>query len=84
MGEFLDKHGMSWREPTGVNGFPTVPEGFETGRAFCEAFVREESVLLAPGDAFGVPDRFRIGFGLASEELTEGLARLDAFLARHA
>ena len=84
VGEFLADHGMSWREPTGVNGFPTVPDGFETGREFCEAFVREESVLLAPGDAFGVPGRFRIGFGLASEELADGLARLDAFLERRA
>ena len=83
VGEFLADHGLDWHEPTGVNGFPTVPDGFASGRSFCEAFVREESVVLAPGDAFGVPDRFRIGFGLATEELVEGLDRLDAFLARH-
>lgn len=82
--EFLSEHGMTWYEPTGVNGFPTLPEGFETGRAFCEALVREEGVLLAPGDAFGVPDRFRIGFGLATDELTDGLSRFGDFLDRHA
>jgi aspartate/methionine/tyrosine aminotransferase len=84
VGEFLDAHGLSWYEPVGVNGFPTVPDGFETGRAFCEALVRAESVLLAPGDAFGHPDRFRIGFGLATEELDEGLDRFGRFLDRHA
>ena len=82
--EFLAEHGLSWREPTGVNGFPTVPDGFASGQSFCEALVREESVLLAPGDAFGVPDRFRIGFGLATAELETGLDRLGAFLTRHA
>lgn len=80
---FLDRHGLDWSEPIGVNGFVTVPEGFATGQSFCERVVREESVVLAPGGAFGHPDRFRIGFGLPSEELEEGLSRLDSFLARH-
>lgn len=81
---FLADHELDWHDPTGVNGFPTVPDGFASGRSFCEALVREESVLLGPGDAFGVPDRFRIGFGLATDELEEGLSRLDKFLTRHA
>lgn len=84
VGDFLDAHGLSWYEPVGVNGFPTIPDGFPTGRAFCEAVVRETSVLLAPGDAFGHPDRFRIGYGLATERLEEGLSRLDGFLERRA
>lgn len=84
VGGFLDEHGLSWREPTGVNGFVTVPDGFATGRSFCESLVREESVVLAPGDAFGVPDRFRVGFGLPTERLEEGLGRVGAFLDRHA
>ncbi|MFB6116913.1 aminotransferase class I/II-fold pyridoxal phosphate-dependent enzyme [Halosegnis sp.] len=83
VGEFLAAHGLTWHEPTGVNGFPTIPDGFASGRSFCETLVREESVLLGPGDAFGHPDRFRIGFGLATDQLEEGLSRLDAFLARH-
>jgi aspartate/methionine/tyrosine aminotransferase len=82
VGAFLDAYDLSWHEPVGVNGFPTVPDGFATGRDFCETLVREESVLLAPGDAFGHPDRFRIGFGLATDELVEGLDRLGTFLDR--
>lgn len=81
--DFLDAHGLDWHEPVGVNGFVTVPDGFESGRAFCERFVEAESVVLAPGDAFGFPSYFRIGFGLETPELETGLARLDAFLDRH-
>lgn len=80
----LADHDLTWFEPVGVNGFVTIPEGFRSGREFCERFVEEESVVLAPGDAFGFPDYFRIGFGLRSDELKDGLARLDAFLERHA
>ena len=36
--------------------------------------------MLAPGEAFGVPDRFRIGFGLPRAELEEGLERVGRFL----
>ncbi|WP_330631540.1 aminotransferase class I/II-fold pyridoxal phosphate-dependent enzyme [Halocatena halophila] len=79
----LDSHGLSWHDPVGVNGFVTVPDGFATGRSFCERLVTEESVVLAPGDAFGVSDRFRIGFGLPTAELERGLERLDQFLERH-
>jgi aspartate/methionine/tyrosine aminotransferase len=80
---FLDRHDLDWFDPVGVNGFVTVPEGFATGRSFCERVVREESIVLAPGDAFGHPDYFRIGFGLPRDELKEGLSRLDSFLERH-
>lgn len=81
---FLDEHDLDWFEPVGVNGFVTVPDGFATGQSFCERLIHEESVVLAPGGAFGHPDRFRIGFGLPSEELEAGLSRLDSFLDRHA
>jgi aspartate/methionine/tyrosine aminotransferase len=46
--------------------------------------VEEESVVLAPGESFGFPDRFRLGFGLPTGELREGLDRLGQFLDRHA
>ncbi|MFC6835063.1 aminotransferase class I/II-fold pyridoxal phosphate-dependent enzyme [Halomarina ordinaria] len=80
---FVERHDLAWYDPVGVNGFITVPDGFATGQAFCERVVEEESVVLAPGDAFGQPDYVRLGFGLPTAELEEGLARLDAFLSRH-
>ncbi len=74
---FVDRHSLDWLDPVGVNGFPTVPAGFDDGRAFCSAVVESASVVLAPGDVFGWPDRFRIGFGLPTAELEAGLDRVD-------
>ncbi|MFC6726622.1 aminotransferase class I/II-fold pyridoxal phosphate-dependent enzyme, partial [Halobium palmae] len=73
---FVERHDLEWYEPTGVNAFPTVPDGFESGEAFCRSLFEAESVVLAPGEAFGHPDRFRIGFGLHADELEEGLERI--------
>ncbi len=77
--EFLERHDLEWYDPVGVNGFVTVPGSFETGKEFCRA-VLEEGVVLAPGEFFGHPERFRIGFGLPTEELEEGLSRIERVL----
>jgi len=61
--DWLDRHDLDWYDPVGVNGFVTVPDGFDDAEAFCRAVVETESVVLAPGGLFGFPDRFRIGFG---------------------
>lgn len=73
---FVEAYDLEWFEPTGVNAFPTVPEGFENGEEFCRTLFEEESVVLAPGDVFGYSDRFRIGFGLHTDELEAGLERI--------
>ncbi|MFC3958086.1 aminotransferase class I/II-fold pyridoxal phosphate-dependent enzyme [Halovivax cerinus] len=73
---FLDEHGLEWYDPVGVNGFVTVPDGFEDGRDFCRAVVEDEGVVLAPGEYFGHPDYVRIGFGLPTAELEDGLERV--------
>ncbi len=73
---FLDDHGLEWHEPVGVNGFVTVPGGFASGVEFCRTVVEREGVVLAPGEFFGHADRFRIGFGLPTAELEEGLERV--------
>lgn len=54
-----------------------MPDGFDDAEAFCRAVVETESVVLAPGGLFGFPDRFRIGFGLPTAELEEGLQRVS-------
>jgi aspartate/methionine/tyrosine aminotransferase len=79
--EFLADHDLDWYDPVGVNGFVEVPPGFDGSMAFCRAFVEAESVVLAPGAAFGFDEYFRIGFGLPTAELEAGLERLDRFLA---
>ena len=75
--DWVAGHGLDWHDPVGVNGFVTVPDGFADAEAFCLAVVEEASVVLAPGTLFGFPDRFRIGFGLPTAELEEGLHRVD-------
>jgi aspartate/methionine/tyrosine aminotransferase len=78
--DFCERNGLEWHVPVGVNGFPTIPEGYEDAREFCLAAVTEQSVVLAPGDLFGYPGRFRIGFGLPTPDLQEGLDRLEKLL----
>ncbi|MFO7926056.1 pyridoxal phosphate-dependent aminotransferase [Natronomonas sp.] len=81
---FLDTHDLAWSNPDcGVNAFVEVPAGFASGESFSRSLVTEESVVVAPGEAFGRPEWFRIGFGLPREKLDEGLSRTGAFLARH-
>ncbi|MFB6193444.1 MAG: aminotransferase class I/II-fold pyridoxal phosphate-dependent enzyme [Halobaculum sp.] len=77
VGEWVADHGLSWHDPVGVNGFVTVPDGFDGSRDFCRTVAEEASVVLAPGDCFGFDDYFRIGFGLETPELEEGLARVS-------
>jgi len=82
--EFVDEYGLDWHDPVGVNGFVTVPEEFDSAREFCTAIVEAKSVVLAPGDLFDHPDRFRIGFGLPRDELVEGLDRVGRVIERRA
>jgi aspartate/methionine/tyrosine aminotransferase len=77
---FLADHELSWSDPVGVNGFVELPPGVEGSESFCRAFAEEQSVVLAPGSAFGFEGYVRIGFGLPTPELREGLSRLDTFL----
>ncbi|WP_327053226.1 aminotransferase class I/II-fold pyridoxal phosphate-dependent enzyme [Halomicrococcus gelatinilyticus] len=81
---FVDEHDLDWYDPVGVNGFVTVPDGFDDAREFCRGVVEEESVVLAPGDLFGHEEYFRIGFGLPTEELEDGLSRVSSFIERRA
>jgi len=79
---FLAEYDLDWHDPVGVNGFVTVPDGFADAEAFCRAVVEEESVVLAPGNVFGYPGYFRMGFGHPTEELTEGLERVGRVVER--
>ncbi|MGB9987467.1 aminotransferase class I/II-fold pyridoxal phosphate-dependent enzyme [Salarchaeum japonicum] len=78
--DWLDEHGLDWHDPTGVNGFVTVPDAFAGSREFCRTVVEDAGVVLAPGDCFGYDDYFRIGFGLPTEKLEAGLERVSAVL----
>ncbi len=83
--EWARSHGLDWPDPVGCNVFLRVPDGFEDSRAFCRTVVEDAGVVLAPGDCFSTgresyDDYFRLGFGLPTDELREGLARVDDVL----
>lgn len=81
--DFIDEHDLSWYRPVGVNGFITVPDGFDSSVDFCRGFVEDYGVVLAPGKVFGYDDYFRIGFGLPTSELKEGLSRLGEYISEN-
>ncbi|MSP89476.1 MAG: aminotransferase class I/II-fold pyridoxal phosphate-dependent enzyme [Alphaproteobacteria bacterium] len=49
--------------------------------ALMEKLRQQQSVLIVPGDHFGLDRYLRISFGLPKDYLTKGLARIDAVLA---
>jgi aspartate/methionine/tyrosine aminotransferase len=78
---FLDEHSaqLAWIRPTGgMTAFPWLRSGADT-RPFCVA-AATAGVLVAPGDCFGVPSHFRIGFGAIEHRFSEALTRLDDVL----
>jgi len=70
---------LDWVRPQGgMTGFVRlVPGG--NARAFCEAAL-ERGLLLAPGECWGVPDHFRIGFGIGREWYPRAMGRLSELL----
>ncbi len=54
--------------------------------AFCKQLAAEQSVLLVPGEVFGpqLASHVRLGFATETEDLVEGLGRLDEGLAHQA
>ncbi len=52
------------------------------GTALVDRIREEQSVLLVPGDMFGLGKGFRIGFGYDIERTLKGLARVDETLAQ--
>src|SRR5215471_2525414 len=66
--EFFARHQdvLGWIRPAGgMTAFPWMIDGSDS-RRFCEGLA-ERGVLLAPGDCFGIPDHFRLGFGAAAQ-----------------
>ncbi|MFB6187836.1 MAG: aminotransferase class I/II-fold pyridoxal phosphate-dependent enzyme, partial [Halobacteriaceae archaeon] len=77
---FIDDHNLSWHTPVGVHGFVTVPDGFTDAEEFCLQVVNSQNVVLAPGNVFGFDQYFRIGFGLPTPQLEEGLERVSTVI----
>jgi aspartate/methionine/tyrosine aminotransferase len=79
--EFFAQHEneLGWVRPRGgMTAFPWLRSG-ENSREFCRA-IADRGVLLAPGDCFGIPEHFRLGFGVSPEGFTTGLETISAYL----
>ncbi|MGH9323742.1 MAG: aminotransferase class I/II-fold pyridoxal phosphate-dependent enzyme [Vicinamibacteria bacterium] len=71
---------LGWVRPEGgMTAFPWLVSG-ENARPFCEAAARR-GVLLAPGDAFGFPSHFRLGFGARAEGYEKAVEILESVVA---
>jgi aspartate/methionine/tyrosine aminotransferase len=77
MGEHCET--LGWiRPPGGMTAFPWLISG-EDARPFCQA-AAEQGILLAPGDCFGFPSHFRLGFAATGHEFSRALDRLGEFV----
>jgi aspartate/methionine/tyrosine aminotransferase len=70
---------LSWVRPRGgMTAFPRLASGADT-RPFCREAMRR-GILLAPGDCFGMPAHFRLGFAASGERFALAMDRLEQFL----
>lgn len=74
---FFADHGdiVRWVRPSGgMTAFPWLASGSDS-RDFCRRLAGE-GILVAPGDCFGIPEHFRLGFGVTDEGFADSLAHL--------
>jgi aspartate/methionine/tyrosine aminotransferase len=71
---------LRWVRPRGgMTAFPWLASGADT-RGFCRELA-ERGVLMAPGDCFGQPAHFRLGFAAAGERFAGAVERFEDFLS---
>jgi len=76
-GEYGDV--LQWVRPRGgMTAFPWLAGGGDT-REFCRRLANR-GLLMAPGDCFGMPSHFRIGFAASGDAFPHALERFAAFI----
>ena len=72
---------LCWVRPAGgMTAFPWLTSGIDT-RDFCRSLARY-GILLAPGDCFGMPSHFRLGFAASGERFAQGIERFAEVLPK--
>lgn len=72
-------NGVQWIRPRGgMTAFPWLRDGSDA-REFCRRLLKK-GVLIAPGDCFGQPSHFRVGFAASGERFPLAVERLAEFL----
>ncbi len=81
--QWLARHnGWTWVEPeAGGMAFLSYDLALPS-EEFSVRLREEESVFVAAGAWFGLEGHIRVGIGVSPQTLTEGLSRIDRFLAR--
>jgi len=70
---------FQWVRPAGgMTAFPWLTNGMDA-RGFCR-IVAQRGVLLVPGDCFGCPAHFRLGFAASGERFPRAIERFAAVL----
>jgi aspartate/methionine/tyrosine aminotransferase len=70
---------LRWVRPSGgMTAFPWLSSGADT-RDFCRDLARR-GVLMVPGDCFGQPSHFRLGFAASGERFPRAVERFADFL----
>jgi aspartate/methionine/tyrosine aminotransferase len=70
---------VHWVRPRGgMTAFPWLEDGVDT-RAFCQRLAKR-GVLIAPGDCFGEPSHFRLGFAASGDRFPLAIERFADFL----
>ncbi len=70
---------LRWVRPAGgMIAFPWLASGADT-RDFCRGLARR-GVLMVPGDCFGRPSHFRLGFAASGERFPQAIERFADFL----
>ncbi len=70
---------LQWLRPQGgMTAFPWLADGTDT-REFCKRLARR-GVLIVPGDCFGQPSHFRLGFAASGDRFPQAMERFAEFL----
>jgi aspartate/methionine/tyrosine aminotransferase len=70
---------LQWVRPAaGMTAFPRLASG-DNAREFCQTLAGK-GVLVVPGDCFGMPAHFRLGFAASGDRFPQAIARVAEFL----
>lgn len=70
---------IGWIRPRGgLTAFPWLT-GSADARPFCREAMKR-GIMLAPGDCFGMPAHFRVGFAASGERFAAAIGRLEEFV----
>ena len=65
----------------GFTAFPKYRNRIGSSK-FAEKLLKEEKVLVCPGDQFGIEKHLRINLGTKGDTLLQGLERITRFMRR--